>query len=281
MGQLLIVQQLPSLSAESIIELFRHVYTIGKHWEHRWSPAPMRLWFRGVDDGRFSLDPGLLRAPYVGGDLEQAESDISSDFRVRGRPYFPSPPQSGWEEMFLMQHYGFPTRLLDWSESLATAAYFAARDIDSSVDGAVWVMSPQFLTHRAQGEYATHVATTHSWLRPYEQCVSRRNLEEFNKLVPLPLLPDHFDTRIVAQRGRFTVHTFALGSLSTLAKEDRQQYGDACFLHQIRIPVEAKSTIRQQALIVGGASEDTLFPDLEGLSRSMRWEAREQAKKPA
>jgi hypothetical protein len=103
----------------------------------------MRFWFRGVDDAAFALDPGLLREPYIDGDLEQTENGIGHDFRIRGRPYLPSDLRNSREELFLMQHYGFPTRLLDWTESLAAGAYFAARDVKSYCDGAVWVLAPQ------------------------------------------------------------------------------------------------------------------------------------------
>lgn len=268
---------LPERTAESIVMLFREAYDIGKHWEARWSPTSMRFWFRGIDDADYALDPGLLRHPYLGQDLENVEYGISSDFRIRGRPFLKARPESDWEELFLMQHYGFPTRLLDWSESLATAAYFAARDINSSVDGAVWVLSPQWLTHKANGEYATHLPSNHPWLEPYRLRTSRSDLSAFNNSVPLPILPDHIDQRLIAQRGRFTIHTFQVGALKALAEEDRTLSGEACFLHRIRIPAAAKPTIRQQAHIFGGVCEDTMFPDLEGLSRSMRWEELERA----
>lgn len=268
----------PILIAESIVDLFQHVNAIGKFWEERWSPSPMRFWFRGADDANFTLDPGLLRPPYLNQHLENTEYSLSVDFRVRGRPYLPSALHNDWDQMFLMQHYGFPTRLLDWSESLATAAYFAARDIKSSSDGAVWVLAPQWLCHRAHGEHATHVPTNHPWLRPYALRTSQTDVEAFNKLPPLPVLPDFLDKRIVAQRGRFTIHTFQPSALERLAMEDKKQNSNTCFLQRILIPASAKRTIRQQAHIFGGACEDTMFPDLEGLSRSMRWETLEHAK---
>ncbi|HEY2885407.1 MAG TPA: FRG domain-containing protein, partial [Rhizomicrobium sp.] len=144
-------------SAESLVELFQKVYSIGRSWQNRWSPKPMRLWFRGVDDAAAALDPSLLRPPFNEGDVARTEYEIGLDFRIRGRPYLNSEPRSTWEELFMMQHYGFPTRLLDWTESMSAGAYFAARSIDSRSDGAVWVLSPLWLVHKAHGHHATHI----------------------------------------------------------------------------------------------------------------------------
>lgn len=260
-------------------QLLEEVNRIGDLWEKRWSPIQMRFWFRGIDNSTFSLDPGLLRPPYIDKDLENLEYSISTDFRIRGRPYCPTYPLNPWDQIFLMQHYGFPTRLLDWTESLVVAAYFAARDIFSNFEGAIWLLSPQWLVHSETGEYATHVFAGHQCLDLYKLREFKTDIAEFNKHVPLPIIPDHFDARIISQHGRFTIHTFKPGALEQLGNEDCKEQGDACFLQQIKIPPCAKAAIRQQAHIFGGASEDTLFPDLEGLSRGMRWEALEKAKK--
>lgn len=56
--------------------------------------------------------------------------------------------------MTLMQHYGAPTRLLDWSQSGAIAAYFACVD-KRHLDGTIWWINERevadWLTPRWEG----------------------------------------------------------------------------------------------------------------------------------
>ena len=56
----------------------------------------------------------------------ERERRLLTRFRQRSLAYWPAGyPQTDWEQLFAMQHYGMPTRLLDWSENLFVAAYFA------------------------------------------------------------------------------------------------------------------------------------------------------------
>ncbi len=80
--------------------------------------------FRGVSDesGEWHLEPLLLR-----NFAQYARSEIDA-------------PRSVWYLLAIAQHYGLPTRLLDWSFSPLVAAYFATRSGDTEHDGAIWAL---------------------------------------------------------------------------------------------------------------------------------------------
>ncbi len=72
--------------------------------------SPDIVWYRGHSDEQWSLIPSLMRMP-ASPDIEQAlfHEFKRSATRLFDRRY------SDWEILFDMQHYGVPTRLLDWS----------------------------------------------------------------------------------------------------------------------------------------------------------------------
>ena len=174
-------------------------------------------------------------------------------FRIHGRPYL-SDSIDSWEQMFLMQHYGFPTRLLDWTASLSVAAYFATRDINSEFGGAVWALAPMWLIYREIGQQADHLHAADSRLEDYKLRETRTDLDKFNKRLPLPIIPERFDERIIAQQGRFTIHTFKAGVLEAFGNEDYTKSGKTSFLQQIVIPPCAKPAMRQQVRMFAGTS---------------------------
>ena len=265
-------------SVSSFQELIAEFERILSEWNERWGGLPIRCYFRGIDKASYSLNPGLLRDPFFSEDMEGIEDNIRFDFETRGKPYIPETINSPWEKMFFMQHHGFPTRLLDWTESLSVALYFSCRDINELSDGCIWVVASSFLVKQKFGVHRSQVHPEFPGIEEYSFIGGKRDLEKFNKLPPLPIMPFYVSPRIAAQIGRFTVHTFKADQLEEMATDDRKNNGDKCFLHQIIIPGETKTMFRNQSRLFGGASEETLFPDIDGLSRGMMWEYSAQHK---
>src|SRR5437660_1474151 len=77
------------------------------------------LWFRGTGKGIYPLKPSLYRHPAktTVQEVAELERNLVQHFRQRSIIYGTRPLADDWEVLFFMQHYVFPTRLLDWTES--------------------------------------------------------------------------------------------------------------------------------------------------------------------
>jgi hypothetical protein len=172
---------------------------------------------------------------------------------------------NSWEWYFTMQHFGAPTRLLDWTEGVLIALYFAVRDSSGAHDAAIWALDPWWLNKRVVGErevippgaeigISKHDADRYSpWL---PDRYSTSNLPE----LPVGVHPTHSARRISTQRSCFTVHGSDANGLEKLAGES-----DAHIVKVI-IPRTEVWKIKEQ-LVVSGIDEVTIFPDLDGLGR--------------
>jgi hypothetical protein len=113
--------------------------------EH-WSPLkPSRYIFRGQADASWPLRPSLLRGKMAGLNAVEAleiEQGAVKAFRVHAHQHLDAATLQAAPDVVsvwgLMQHYGAPTRLLDWTASPYVAAYFAVeRNPDAA--GTIWV----------------------------------------------------------------------------------------------------------------------------------------------
>lgn len=108
--------------------------------------------FRGQASANWSLMSTLERATPARYPRQFAEFNLAREFQRRARTYLQAHevPNKPGEWLALMQHYGAPTRLLDFTRSPFVAAYFAFEDAppDHCDRCAIWALEPALcLTH--------------------------------------------------------------------------------------------------------------------------------------
>lgn len=242
---------------------------INRKWKQRWNIESPGFCFRGADKFSYDLNPTLLRAPFPNepNKLVNIENGLWVEFRLRSKPLLGYHVANAWSALLIMQQYGFPTRLLDWSRSLGVAAYFAVRNLDVHEDGVVWIMAAKHLMELRGVPGAWRTVINDPSIEKLSLRVDDKNMDIFMNQTPVPLSPDQMVDRMIAQSGIYTLHSFEKDSLEKLAIEDAKIHKDACFLHKILIPGCAKEGIRSELSVLAGISEETIFPDLEGFAR--------------
>jgi FRG domain len=211
--------------------------------------GPEMFWFRGHPDCTRNLTPAALR----GNTAEQRETALGliADFKRIAEAKLARIPEPNDEFKWaqIAQHYGLPTRLLDWTESATTALYFAC--LKPSYDGLVFMLNPTELNRLG-------VLSEPRILDPQKDAqlilsfLRSGPRQSKRPKYPLAVNPVWSSERLIAQRGTFTLH----GSLFSL---DRARVSSLVAFPIFR---ECKSRLRSELRHVG-VDEMTLFPELE------------------
>ena len=221
--------------------------TITVAWIESWSDLAKLIdecagdaWiFRGEPTHDNKLRPKAGRAgaqknadrktPYDQGD-EIAALDL---FKRQARPYLTHNPTTDVEWLAVAQHHGMSTRLLDWTESLLVAGYFACNRAGTLGDAVIYGLRDV----------------------PYSNETEQRS--PFNVDRVSVYGPPHIAARIPAQRSVFTIHPDPTADFQNDATRWIVREG-AC--NRIK-----------QILDACAINEASLFPDIDGLSRHIGW----------
>jgi FRG domain len=214
-----------------------------------------RFWFRGHEETSYSLTPTALR--YRKREDRRLALDLMADFKRIAEIKLSRPPAPNDELKWAQigQHYGLPTRLLDWTESATTALYFACLKTD--FDGIVFVLNPvalNRLSHRLSPNILDPQRDEQIILRYLRSGPQEAARGRF----PVAINPVWNSERLINQKGVFTLH----GSRFTLDK------GRVPSLAALLIPKESKRELLSQLQRVG-VDEMTLFPELEHSCRHL------------
>jgi len=212
------------------------------------------VWWRGHARADWRLVPKVWRQQRG----YRYEQNILSRFVAKAETRHtccPAHSDSGaW--LFFAQHHGLPTRLLDWSESVLVACYFAVCE-QPDVEAALWALDPFRLNCLERGEGVLFAATSPDPSRLINEAFKGRQVEVDQVLA---LHAHHVDARMMAQLSAFTIH----GNATPL--EERKNARE--FLLKFSIPAEAKAALRN-VLWRLGIRESQIFPDLDHLAAEL------------
>jgi hypothetical protein len=212
-------------------------------------------WYRGQASAQWALLPGYFRLAAA-----PSESTLIKQFKQNASMLIDRIPKESFDWLFMMQHYGVPTRLLDWSESPLVALYFAVEDYASHPDteAALWALRPSELNKNAGINDADEAYFIPSFedseLESYTVEILAQNSR--NKLKPLATIATRNNPRIQAQHGVFTIHHHDHAPIEAV--------GDSNHVIKYVIPDGCKPSIRKQLSLLG-FTKFQLFPELASI----------------
>ncbi len=229
-------------------------------------------------------------------DRRAAEDYLLSQFKKAAHHFTEAStvPNNRLEWLALMQHYGAPTRLLDFTRSSYVACYFALEEItftkeckkeeaeketekqkESVIeDCAIWAVDIDWLIENS-------FRRVRGRLRGYAKdslLDSDTVAEKFDKLLVqnrkplvLPVVPPRSNPRLLVQQGLFLCPSLAESSF----EENLRSYKDARdmndHVYKIVIPGRIRTEVLSELRLMN-ISRANLFPGLEGYASSLAHE---------
>lgn len=216
--------------------------------------------YRGLEDSSYSLITSLQRICSHNIDLEDS---IIRNFRKYGYADLDN-YESFWQILAVGQHFGLPTRLLDWTYSPLVAAHFVTVDTKKyDRDGVIYAVDlddakltlPKCLKDELVKSDSSNF--TISMLEKH-----MKDFKEMSKLSKKPFFlfyePASQDNRMINQYSLFSMTSDPKYTIEDLLKDKNSS------IYKIIIPKEIKLEIRDKLDYIN-ISERVIFPGLDSI----------------
>jgi FRG domain len=252
--------------------------------------------FRGQGDASYALSPSLerrilskVRGPQPPDQLLALERMLTKSFMRSTSLHYtsgqaPSDTLGWWAEM---QHYGMPTRLLDFTWSPYVASYFAMEDGAREGDRAVWALGLESPTQPV-GQVKGHsvgldafVAETfgdearaalHSgafWEEAAQVDAFLEAAQTQRLRAVLAVQTDRMNERMLGQQGLFVMpSSLDVGFAACLAGSGTSRRGAPATLVKIVLPGRTRLDVLYDLMRMN-VTRVSLFPGLEGMARTL------------
>lgn len=217
------------------------------------SAGKPEMLYRGMTDSAFQLIPSIGRDTQAGtsGDINSLEDSLLKEFKRLTVPLLTQIPNSDFEWLFLAQHYGLPTRLLDWTTNPLVALFFASEGHDDK-DGVI-----HYLPHMVSDQFDLFDFKTADY----------NNQARKNPISVFAIQPSQ--SRVIFVRPRYTDERYINQKSVFSCPKDPFTPLEHPDKNELIIKAEWKSQIRKR-LYTMGMSTSFIYPGLAGVASDIK-----------